>query len=475
MEISQIFNLNKSQAELDFVNINILEDAPLFIDPFFLSKRTDRWSIEANRTLQSFFQRVLDLIRANDLVEARELFDHFMEPNETCLGLSKGTPRGRGMGRSYSDEIFDQLSRSRAVQSGLIQDIQDNVIFVKGYGKDRLSDMATVLLKKHLIQYTQQQCRYHNIPMTSNLSTGYYWDSVTRQWEQDVTDLLIANGKHIILVPKGIVSFSKTYTAERFYYHYVLNFHQHEYIRLNHALIQRRANGSPYITKKVLQDIIPRNKDFLREFAEANREVFTNFKQREKTESLNNTDFSQINIRDIKTRLISVLNSISTSRDDADRYHKHIKSVLEFLFYPILTTPILENEIHEGRKRIDITFDNAANNGIFHSLSHQYALPCPYIMVECKNYTADPANPELDQLGGRFSLNRGKVGLLLCRSFSNIELFLNRCKDTYRDGRGLIVPLVDENLIDLINNYDENNYSYLDNFLKNRIREITFN
>ncbi len=37
MNISQFFSLNKSQAELDFVDINPTEDTPLFLDPFFLT------------------------------------------------------------------------------------------------------------------------------------------------------------------------------------------------------------------------------------------------------------------------------------------------------------------------------------------------------------------------------------------------------------------------------------------------------
>jgi hypothetical protein len=41
MKISEIFQLNKTQPELDFVDIDTNLDTPLFIDPFFLSIKKD--------------------------------------------------------------------------------------------------------------------------------------------------------------------------------------------------------------------------------------------------------------------------------------------------------------------------------------------------------------------------------------------------------------------------------------------------
>ena len=116
MKISQIFVINKSQAELDFVDIDSEQDKLLFIDPFLLSNNTDPWSLAASHTLQSFFQHVLDNIRTGRINQARQAFRHLHEPNETCLGMSNGLPRGRGVGTDNATELFNAIQNSDAVQ-----------------------------------------------------------------------------------------------------------------------------------------------------------------------------------------------------------------------------------------------------------------------------------------------------------------------------------------------------------------------
>lgn len=89
----------------------------------------------------------------------------------------------------------------------------------------------------------------------------------------------------------------------------------------------------------------------------------------------------------------------------------------------------------QSRKRIDITYQNAAKNGFFEFLVNNN-IPCPFVICECKNYSEDPKNPELDQLSGRFSPRRGRFGILICRKVEDKSLMAKRCKDMADDDRG---------------------------------------
>lgn len=101
-------------------------------------------------------------------------------------------------------------------------------------------------------------------------------------------------------------------------------------------------------------------------------------------------------------------------------------------------------------------------------------LPCPFVFVECKNYTGEVENPELDQLSGRFSNRRGKVGILVCRALDNAELFLKRCSDTFEDDRGLVIPIADEDLIRALLAFPEQGASALEQVLQDKYEQVVF-
>lgn len=479
-KISEIFSLNKTQFELDFVDVDINKDFPVYLNPFVFSSREDVFSMDAIRVVKSFFQYNLDLIQSGNIEEARKNFNFLNEPKETCLGMSKGKPRGKGMGRDNSEEVFESILNSGAVQSGIVDDLEDAAIFIDGIGKDKVSDMTTNIIRKNLIIYTQNQCKLHNIPMRVDTASGMYWDISTQAWKQEFTEMLVIEDRKILLVPKGVVSYVEEFNHDKYHQHYALNFLQDDHLSKNTRLVKYRYDKKGkvkdrFVTKKsIIESELPKEKNTLVTFTNKHPQVFKKFKEEiaQKVRSLDNQEFGDFNIEEIIDYLISELKNTNSGGNDASKYHRIMIGVLELLFYPHLINPIKELEINEGRKRIDISFDNAAlGNGFFHRLDYSFNIPCQYIFVECKNYSSDIENPELDQMVGRLSPRRGKFGIILCRELQNMDLFIQRCKDSYQADHGLIIPLVDSDIIEMLNKYKAN-IDYTDELLSNRARLI---
>jgi hypothetical protein len=476
--LTRLLNLGLSQHEIDFVDVHLNGDTPLFLDPYFLGLRKDAWSSSCTRTIRSFFEKFLDLLRAGNEDAAFQLFLHLNEPGETFLGMSKGRSQGRGVGDGDAEKIFESLKQSKAVQSGIVEDLEDCRLFVEGIDKDKTSDMTTNIIRKHLIEYTQAQCRNYNIAL-HNAPSGFMWDRETKQWVTAFTEMLIVNNKKVLMVPKAVVSYSAAYTPQQYHQHFILNFLQNEHLRLGTALVEerRRKNGgvTRFVTKKRLrQSVAPPTKQFITQFTADHPEVFANFKAQaiSTPSSLPNSALTGQQIEPVIDHLLAELPRIPSGDADAIKFHKTVAAILELLFYPNLVAPEIEVKIHEGRKRIDVVYDNAATRGFFSRLHQTYRTPCQFIFVECKNYSRDIVNPELDQMGGRFSPNRGQFGIIVCRTINDMPRFLQRCADTYRDQRGIILPLTDADLITALNNLKTQGDSRIEETLQARFRSI---
>src|SRR5437660_456538 len=110
MRFSKFFDLGKRQPELDFVDIDVSGDIPLFIDPFALEQlENDDWATECVSLIQDFFDVVLSAIKSDKNEEARALLSSLREPNETHLGLSRGKAKGHALGNSLAADIWKAL------------------------------------------------------------------------------------------------------------------------------------------------------------------------------------------------------------------------------------------------------------------------------------------------------------------------------------------------------------------------------
>ena len=116
--------------------------------------------------------------------------------------------------------------------------------------------------------------------------------------------------------------------------------------------------------------------------------------------------------------------------------------------------------------------ENGARAGAIYDLSVIKRIYCPYVMIEYKNYESEIANPELDQLAGRFSSTRGNFGIICCRKFEDRDLFIERCRDTLRDGRGLIIPLDDSTIIDMLSSVARGKRDMIDKSIRGLINMV---
>ena len=365
MKFSEHFDLKREQPELDFVDVDPGQDLRLFIDPYALAHRLDGWSVQCTEDVISFFQTAVDAIRAGDHSYARSILNNLSEPNETCLGMSKGRPQGRGVSGKQALDLYEKLAESRAVETGILTELADAELMIEGIGHDKISDITTNIIRHRLIAYTLDQCRLHGIP-TFEVASGRLWDPVTGKWTQAYIHLPVINGRRILLVPKALVRWEMAINHQEYYDHFVLNFLQKEELAAGSSLVQLLKSGKVRVTKKDLKEKYPMSKEFLYEFTRRYPEVLAQYK-REKRKFV---DIDTVVVREddmdealLAQELIKRLDEIPSGPSHAAAYHQLMIGVLEFILYPNLIYPRKEQEIHEGRKRIDIVYTNAAKFG----------------------------------------------------------------------------------------------------------------
>lgn len=96
-------------------------------------------------------------------------------------------------------------------------------------------------------------------------------------------------------------------------------------------------------------------KKWLADFTEKHPEVFRDFRKqtRSKISAVSNAEISAEPIQMVCSFLTERLKAIPMGTDNATAYHRTVVGILELLFYPYLCNPVIEHEIHDGRKRID--------------------------------------------------------------------------------------------------------------------------
>lgn len=218
--VSQEWNLGtQGHNYFDFVDVNVLDDQKLFIDPCLIETSNSVWCQKAHRTVSSFFDNFYNAYRTKNLPQKRNLFSHASEINFTRLGYGRGD---NGHGNTVEGLIekfisLDGLSNRILTISNAI----DLPVLIPSFDKDGLSDMLTNIIHKELNDFTLEQCKKWN-KQPNGMSTFWTWDATKAAWlEVDAPCYIAPKGK-LLLVPKEIVRFRYICNVRQFFSRVIL-------------------------------------------------------------------------------------------------------------------------------------------------------------------------------------------------------------------------------------------------------------
>jgi histone H3/H4 len=453
--VSKYFSLDRDQTTLDFVDVPIGKDTPVFLDPSRLRSMDTIWASDCNSLLQHFFERLLEHIRTDKEAAGLAMLEGLSERNEFHLGLSRGRSKGSGIGPKFAKEFWYALTKSKAGKTGLLRDLEDACLFIAGVGPDRISDAACNILRGPLIRYTQDMCLYYGIPLQAGVNSGPVWNAERSSWDDSLVELPTTPFGALLLVPKIAVRHRLVYDAQQYYAHYLLPHMQSHEKLIKSSLVNVLKDGRTRVTKKSLKTKYGADKLAIADQTLRHPDILDQYRDAaiRTSRPMTHEQFAEIENIDAPRfeRLLRSVIETSSGRDAATEYENAIEQLLSALFFPSLSAPRKQHQIHDGRKRIDITYVNSAQSGFFQWLSSHYA--AAHVFVECKNYGNELGNPEIDQLAGRFGPSRGQVGILVCRAVKDDDLLKKRCVDTAKDQRGYIIHLTDIDLAVLVKDY----------------------
>lgn len=194
-------------------NVSLINDLPLFIDPFLLFDSAD----EKYKRLHDEIIRYVKFLRdvSVDTSISKGLVDswfRFPEVSQNWLGFSRKGNRGSGLGPDFAAALHHNLHQvfrdfgSETITRG--SHLEKLCLLGGGVGRDHLSDFTTNLIKGYLLEYTQAFAREYVDP---KLRRTFAIDKVSfdyeaRRWRRGQYDLPMFLDDYVLLTPKEILT-----------------------------------------------------------------------------------------------------------------------------------------------------------------------------------------------------------------------------------------------------------------------------
>nr|VFK12870.1 MAG: hypothetical protein BECKLPF1236A_GA0070988_100789 [Candidatus Kentron sp. LPFa]VFK29240.1 MAG: hypothetical protein BECKLPF1236C_GA0070990_100832 [Candidatus Kentron sp. LPFa] len=200
-------------ADYGAFNISLINDLPVFIDPFLLFNSEKDEYVRFHEEIIRYIRFLKEMSEADE-VSKKDLrnFFTFKEVKQNWLGYSLTGNSGSGLGSQFANAVKDDLAaifqnfgneeityRSHLEKLSLIRD---------GVGRDNISDLTTNLIKGFLAEYTQAFAERHidDAGAREVMVKRAEFDYEMRRWIDRKYRLPYTNGDYVLLTPRDILT-----------------------------------------------------------------------------------------------------------------------------------------------------------------------------------------------------------------------------------------------------------------------------
>ena len=201
------------------VNISLLNDMPLFIDPFLLfnSEKAEYQAIHSNIIKYLLFLQEQANAYPTPPAGMLESWFAFSEVKQTWLGFSLSGNAGRGLGRDFAMNlykglrtIFKDFGKEKLTKSSHLEKL---CLISPLVGRDKISDLTTNFSKLYLLQYTEnfaksylkeEKCHVFYVPRVS-------FNYITGTWMSGSFYLPCYQEDFVLLTPRDILTRDDTF------------------------------------------------------------------------------------------------------------------------------------------------------------------------------------------------------------------------------------------------------------------------
>lgn len=194
-------------------NISLINDLPLFIDPFLLFGSSKEEYQQLHGSILSYLSFLKSKSAEGGISEAQiKSWYKFSEVKQTWLGFSVHGNKGSGLGNNFGNVmsrnmhiVFDDLNKETVT---VTSHLEKAGLFQIGVGKDNISDFTCNLIKSFLLEYTERfaKDKLRTDQVKKIMVDKVYFDYTMERWMPKEFILPFFNKDYVILTPKDILT-----------------------------------------------------------------------------------------------------------------------------------------------------------------------------------------------------------------------------------------------------------------------------